>query len=178
MCWIYRNRRIAVVFGTGGLHRKLLSVSFTLVCVGLIKSYCTFKKNQFFLDFTIIGSLHRKHYGLSGVNIRSVLISSCLGYDFRYFYRISKCMKECVVQHNLTPAVWSALKMHKPYTWAMPDFHHCVNDSFVLLGSYAALFGSYRRLGATDRFHLQRFSSTALLLRVGPMVCPETSVVK
>ena len=79
-------------------------------------------------------------------------------------------------QYNVTPAVWSALKEHRPYTWAISGFHRCVNESFALLGCYAALFGSYRRFGTTDRSHLQVFSWTALLYRMGPMGCSETSV--
>jgi hypothetical protein len=74
------------------------------VCVGLI-SPTGHKENKILLGFTTIGSLHRKHYGLNGTYVWEVLISSCLGYDFLYFCHISKCMKECVVQHNVTPTV-------------------------------------------------------------------------
>jgi hypothetical protein len=153
-CWVYRNRRIAVEFGTVGLHRKLLCVDFTFVFVGLIWSPTWHEKNnQFLLDFTTIESLHRVHCGLNCINIWSVLRSSCLGYDFRYFYRLTKCKNECV-RYNVTPAVWSALKKHWPYPWAISGFHRCVNESFALLGCYAALIGSYKHFGTTDRSHL------------------------
>jgi len=36
-----------VEFGTGGPHRKLLCVRFTLVRVGLLKAYSTLKKVKF-----------------------------------------------------------------------------------------------------------------------------------
>ena len=54
-------------------------------------------------------------------------------------------------------------------------FCRSVNESFALLGCFAALIGSYRRFETTYRTHLLR-SWTACRSTTGPLGCPETSV--